>query len=532
MKFSLRTLAALAAPSLLGLSLASAPAAAQNIDKAISDYKGGNYEDAASGFYAVLQFSDEPGIIVEAQYGLAKSFEKMKLPLAAQRYFEEIVREGSDHPYFTEGVEGLLDAADELDDDFKIPPVIDAMYDVNTNALAKMKPETLQRIHFVVGRNAFQRQKIAEARDFLGTVKEGNPAYAKAQYLLGLIALGVGRPDSPPPKYEDAEVAFSNVRSSIGAKNENVRAQKLYDLATLGLARLHYERAYQLDDGDPRRTQLLEASAREYRTVPRFSDAWSEALFERAWTHTVANEYGKALGSLHSLNAPYFQETFFPEANILKAIIYYYNCQWDRVNRTLEDTKATYQPMVAQLETLLEANYDFDEWYALLNKSLKAGMNHGQSDLVPWHVARSITRDPRFSRFDDYLQEIEREVRYFETAPAFNKSEMGRQLSEEFLGVREAFLQLLGRLVKTKLQDIKTELGDITTRASIVSLETKTAEAEWLEQGRTIAGAKRGVLPRPFIPDDTFQFWWFRDEYWIDELGFYEYTIKTECFEQ
>lgn len=97
--------------------------------------------------------------------------------------------------------------------------------------------------------------------------------------------------------------------------------------------------------------------------------------------------------------------------------------------------------------------------------------------------------------------------------------------------MRDAFLQLLGRLVKTKLNDIKVELSDITTRASIVSLETKTAEADWLEQGREIGGGARGVLPRPFIPDDTFQFWWFRDEYWIDELGFYEYTIKTECFQ-
>lgn len=525
MKTKLQSLSVVAA-----LSLASLPGLAQNVDKAISDFKAGNYEDAASGFYAVLQFSDQPGDIVEAQYGLAESFKRMKLPLAAQRYFEEIVRDGSDHPYFTEGVEGLLDAADELNDDFKIPPVIDAMYDVNTNALAKMRPEMLQRIHFIVGRNAFQRQKIAEARDFLNTVKEGNPAYARAQYLLALIALGVGRPDAPPPKYEEAEAHLKNVREAIGAKNDNPRAQELYDLATLGLARLFYERAYQLDDGDLRRARLLAQSVREYQIVPRFSEAWSEALFERAWSHTVANEYGKALGALHSLDAPYFEDTFYPEANILKAIIYYYNCQWDRVNKTLDETKAKYQPMVTQLEQLLEANYDFDEWYALLNKSLKAGMNHGQSDLIPWHVAKAITRDSRFSRFEDYLKEIEREVAFFEKAPAFNRSEMGRQLSEEFLGVRDAFLQLLGRLVKTKLNDIKVEVSDIATRASIVSLETKTAEADWLEQGRTIAGAKRGVLPRPFIPDDTFQFWWFRDEYWIDELGFYEYTIKTECF--
>ena len=25
--------------------------------------------------------------------------------------------------------------------------------------------------------------------------------------------------------------------------------------------------------------------------------------------------------------------------------------------------------------------------------------------------------------------------------------------------------------------------------------------------------------------------WWFRNEYWVDELGYYELVIKTECFE-
>ena len=74
-------------------------------------------------------------------------------------------------------------------------------------------------------------------------------------------------------------------------------------------------------------------------------------------------------------------------------------------------------------------------------------------------------------------------------------------------------------------------IADISTRASLIALETKTAEADWLEQGRDISNLARKRLPRPFIPDDSFQFWWFRNEYWIDELGYYEFTIKTECFE-
>ena len=94
----------------------------------------------------------------------------------------------------------------------------------------------------------------------------------------------------------------------------------------------------------------------EFLSVPRFSSNWSQALFERAWAHTVHNEYGRALGALHSLRAPYFEDEFYPEAKILQSIIYYYNCQWDRVNAIIDETKSEYEPMVKQLQGLSGGN--------------------------------------------------------------------------------------------------------------------------------------------------------------------------------
>ena len=138
--------------------------------------------------------------------------------------------------------------------------------------------------------------------------------------------------------------------------------------------------------------------------------------------------------------------------------------------------------------------------------------------------------NPRFAKFENFLKTLEKEAKKFEGSSAFNRSDMGRQMTDFAIETREQFLQVIGRLTKVKLIDRASEVDGITTRASIVSLETKSAETSWLEQGREIENIARTRLPRPFVPDDTFQFWWFRDEYWIDELGYYEYTIKTECF--
>lgn len=525
-----RSLQKIVGPFVL-VGLAATTTQAQDIDRAVGAFQSGNYEDAASLFYAILRFEEDPSLIAESQYGLAASFAKLDLHLAALKYYENIVREGSDHPYFDKGVEGLLDVAHVMRDDLKIPPVIDAMYEDNIGALEKMNPAILQRVHYVIAKNSFNRGNIRDARDFLRTVRPGNPAYPQAQYLLGLIRLGVGRVDNPKPKYEKAFEHFRNARDSISMETKDERHRTLRDMAVLGIARTHYEQAYLHEEGDPKRERGLRTAIRLYRLIPRFSGAWAQALFERGWAHTVNNEYGKALGSLHSLNAPYFEEEFYPEANILRAIIYYYNCQWDRVNSVLDRTKSTYQPLVDQIQLILNEDYEWDEWYMLLNKSMDAGTDHGDGRLIPWIVARHLSRDPKFQSLEIFLRELEHEAQIFGESDTFARSEMGREMTDFAMETRKEWLKVIGKYIKTKLAGIGQELNDITTRASLVSLETKTAETQWLEQGRDISGQVRSRLPRPYIPDDTFQFWWFRDEYWVDELGYYEYSIKTECYE-
>ncbi len=508
-------------------------AAAQNIDKAITAFKKADYELAATQFYAVLRFeNEEPGDVAEAQYGLAKSFEKLGLPLAALKYYEDIAKVGNDHPNFQKAVEGLVDVGDALDDDLKTPQVLDSIYTPeNGPALQKMNPEIVQRVHFVLGRYGFNRGNIGEARDFLKTVKEGNPSYPHAQYMLGLLELGVGNPRQVAPKFAAVFDHFEKARQAIPADAADPALLELKDLTTLALARAHYEQAYALDEEDPKRAEGLRLSAKEFKNVPRFSPNWDEALFERAWADTVMGGYGKALGALHSLSAPYFVDEFYPEAKILKAIIYYYNCQWDRVNAILDDTKATYEPMVKAMEDIVASNLADDEWYPLLKKSMEQDGDKMQAGMLPRAVAQAIAKDPKFKKMQGFLKEIDREGKIFQKNDAFSKSDMGREMTDFANDARDAYLGVIGKFLKNKVRDTAGELSDVTTRASIVSLETKTAEADWLEQGKTIAGQSRKRLPRPFIPDDTFQFWWFRDEYWVDELGYYEFTIKTECFE-
>ncbi len=513
------------------VALSSPRVYSQTADDAIRAFQKEDYKQAAIAFYNVLETTQNPSLVSEAQYGLAASFDKLNLNMAALKYYEDIAVVGSDHPYFDKAVEGLIGIAERVKDDFKIPAVIDALYDPNLSALEKLNSALLQRLHFVIGQHALNRGKIADALTFLNTVQDNNPRYPHAQYLLGLISLGVAQSDTAP-NYVQAQKHFESVRNAINIRDDNKDRQDVRDLATLGLARSLYEQAYLLEDGDPKRDAWLGESIHLYKSIPRFSPAWSDSIFERAWAHTVANEYGNALGAIQSLESPYFTDSFYPEVRNLRAIIYYYNCQWDRVNTVIEQTKAELGPVVEQSEALLAQSLPYREWHGILEKSLMAAKK-GQrvKGLIPDAIAYQIRADHKFQKMQRFLTELTREGEIFRKDPKLSSSRMGQEMFRFAADTKLAFLDVIGKYTYSRLKGLTGELSDITTRAALISLETKTAETEWLEQGRNIDGQIRKRLPRPFVPDETFQFWWFKGEHWIDELGYYAYTIKTECYE-
>ena len=73
--------------------------------------------------------------------------------------------------------------------------------------------------------------------------------------------------------------------------------------------------------------------------------------------------------------APYFYDDFYPEGYVLRAIAYYYNCQWDRVQETLQEANSIIEPLVQQSDALLQQDYDAEEWFTLFqNRCVQAQM--------------------------------------------------------------------------------------------------------------------------------------------------------------
>ena len=63
---------------------------------------------------------------------------------------------------------------------------------------------------------------------------------------------------------------------------------------------------------------------------------WADSLFESSWANFMLKQkgYSKALGNIHTIQAPYFENYIKPESVAegltVKATIYFYNCLYDR----------------------------------------------------------------------------------------------------------------------------------------------------------------------------------------------------------
>ncbi len=521
--------------SAAALLLVASTASAQNIDGAINAYKAGDYTEAAIRFHEVLKFDTDEGNQAEAEYGLAQSFMKMGLYLPAVKYFENIIQSGNSHTYYFKAFEGILDAGDALDDDLKVPAVLDKAYG---KPLAKMEKLTLYRIHYVLGELSYRQGKPGDAKSFLKTVTKGHPSYAKAQYVLALMKMGLGAKNKDKPRLDEAATHFRNIMAEIPDSTGDKAKKKLRILAVFGLSRVLYEEAAQMEEDNPERKAKLDEALRNYETIERLSPEWGEALFERGWTHFLANEYGQSLGIMHTLQSPYFDDRYQPELHVQKAIVYYFNCHYDRVYKTLKIFEDEYKPQLEELKKVNGEDRDTGLWYELMKKSsassrLSSGPEKTKGDgLIPVRIAGHMAKDSKWTKLDGTLTEIEKEIGKVKG----NKTWADGPLAEEVLNLlddaRKSFIKITGKYVQGESKKQEETLQGFLNRGTLVRLETASAEQGWLEAGRALQeNVTRRRLPRPFIPDDTYIFWSWRGEYWADEVGYYRFAVKSECID-
>lgn len=481
---------------------------ARFLDEGLQYYAAEDYISASIFFWRVIQ-DEDPGaapLRPRAEFELAKTLSRMRLYQPALYFFERVIAQGDAHPHFEEAAPWLILIAQRMPGDFQMLRRVRAFEGLFPD---RIEPQYHDEMAFMLGRHFYNTGELERALQYLSIISEFSPYYPRALFYLGITYV---RNFEAQPASRSFQRLLQLVEDRRGRDEE---LQRLGELARLSLARTLYS------------TGEFDRAAEFYSQIPRGSRYWLDSLFESAWADFQRQRFNRALGSLHSLNSPFFDNEFFPEAPILQAVILFYNCRYQLVRQALDEFDFVYEPLFQQLEETMAELGTADAYYGFLRDAERRG---DRLDPRLQQIVNATLADRTVEESLEFISQVERELRRFEQLDrGWAGSEFGMFVRRHLEGTREAAVARSGALVQSRFETLRDELDGYRRQATAILVETELAEAGALSAGLA-AEVFRGdtdVTAATVRPDQIR--WTFRGEYWRDEIGHYYYRIRSDC---
>jgi tetratricopeptide (TPR) repeat protein len=517
----------------------------QRLDVAVSLFKNDEYDKAAMSAFEMIQDPKLAGLHLEARYVLAKALYRMGLYHSSLGEFSKILAVGPETKFFRTSLEWLFFISRKTKNESVI--LDELARHANQEFPDRFRSEfhyLLARYHFVrgkaldeVGRKEDADKSFNEVKRLVLLIPKTDVFYPRAKYLEGLAFFRFGnkaasasarRTDLNTLGAIDAMKEVVRVtRNTAGLDAEQVAAnQKLRELAFMQLGRTHYG------------MQQNRYALFYFNKVERGTSQWLESMFESSWANYRVGQYEQALGNLITLSSPFFREEYFPEAMILKAVIYYENCRYRESSLILQDFERTYLPVHDQLEIITKKQLDAAESYGVLadvQKKNKEGQEKSETDRILERILRLALTDQDLKKTNDSILELEGEMDAFsEKGDTFRYSELTKQLLEGLKTQRTALIEKAGIMAKGKLETELAALKQLLANGLRIKFETVTKEKEFLEE-QLKAGGQVSIVKKyrysVAVADDQL-YWPYEGEYWRDELGTYQYTMTKGCVQR
>jgi tetratricopeptide (TPR) repeat protein len=504
----------------------------QRMEAAIALFKAENFEAAAVAFFDMSQDPKLSGLQVESQYWLGKTLYKLAMYHSALEMFSKVLERGPSTKFFKSSLEWLFFIARKTVNETVVLDEI-AKYS-NYEFPERFRNEfryLLARYNFVRGRALDQAEQKGEADKSFEEVKrialmipKGDPFYPRAKYLEGLSFFRENKPETALEAMKEVVKVTRLDEGPLNAEAKNLKA--LRELAFMQLARTHY-------GARQNRYAIFYLSK-----IERGGPQWLEALFEASWAHYRVGQYEQALGNLITLSSPFFRDEYFPEALILKAVIYFENCRYREALSIIEDFERIYSPVQEELEKLVGKNLEATEYFQVFDdvrKKNKAGAKLSGTDEILERILNLALTDKDLKKTVDSITELEGEIDSIAAkGDTFKYSNLSKAVIEQLKVQREGLIKKAGVMAKGKLE---FELGSLKTMRANglrIKFETTSKEKDFLEAMLASGGEQATVKPyilKYGVPDE-FLYWPYVGEFWRDELGTYQYTLTKGCIER
>ncbi len=491
-------------------------------------YQQERYQEGAVQFQRVVEgeTQDAAANVQKAQFFLGKCLYHLRYYQSALAIFDEIGQLGAGHLYFDQTLQWLAQLASQLPEPAGIIEKVgrygvEQLDQFNTGETAELYNELL----YIMGRFKYDQQEFQEAIDLFGRVASDSSFFVKAKFFEGISHI----------RMRTARPAIASFRAIVDAIEEGEiegveDEERMNNLAWISLARVYYTAANRTDEAGERAIdgQILGQAVEAWNKVDQGSEYWLDALFESSWAFFLADEFSRALGNVHTIFSPYFEDSYYPEAIVLKAVTFFVNCQFDNALAMIGKFHEMYDPVRQELESKLAQFEDNTQFFEFLVK-----VRSGEANLSPniRGVVATALSDRTLLRNIEYVRVLEAEEARLSDAPAeLQNSSLGARILQDVAVAKSFAVDQTGDLARARYNRLIDELADLTNQVDTVELEIVTAQRGQLDQElqQQMTAAQRTGGGDVEV-DEEHQLWPFDGEYWRDELGFYRQQVTNQC---
>lgn len=483
--------------------------ASQELSRARSLNSAGDYINASILLHSLTENSRYRKEHASIAYETARSFEGLGMKQSAVFQLIKAVRYGRGS-LLERALERLSVLAFEVGDDVGLNF---ALSKINIKRFPKAQKPVL---YFRFGEAYLGVNRFKKAIRAFSKVPKNHYLYSKAKYLMGLAYSEDGRLKSSYSAFTQA----ANSRAESGVVDDERVA------ALMGRARVLYH------------MKKWKSSLSAYRMIPRDSKYFHDMMFESAWAMLRAGKFRSAVSNFQSLHSEYYADYFYPEAALLRAIVYLYICKVDEVNKVIQFYENTYEKMYVQLSSYLKRNKSPREDVAQFLKLLE-GIESGETVnkkgfKAPYVILRHLNRSSKVKAKSEYYANVEEEIAAVDAMQGWGSSTVGAVAKNSLMVRRKASLKRLGKALREEMIKARNELAAFGDQKELIKFELISSEKEQARkklEGRDdfSEGIQGSRSSRFSFTKNGYEYWPFQGEYWLDEIGNYHYLGASRC---
>lgn len=481
-----------------------------NFQQASAYFQRRDFVNAAGAFYNAYTSARSAPEKAKAEWGLAQSLHKLEFYYSASKYYSTIVRRGpkATNPFFRLAMEelGQINSRIPLGQSHVV-----ALFKEQIPPSAVPGPAR-GFYYYYSGLESFGNGQQEKAYQQLERVPSGSTYYARSLFYMGVIANISGQQSK-------AVDLFQRVRRLAG---NNLQGDFARELANLNIARVKYEQ------------KNYREALSYYSLIPRDSDNWLQALFEASWTFFMLEKHNNTLGTIHTIQSPFFEDRFFPETYILQSVTHLRLCNIPEVKNSIRMFKGRYQSIFNDIRAM-NRQYAGKPmgFYKLVQQYRNGSLTEFRQ---AWAILDSLSRTDVYKEAAETIRFSDRELARLGQMDRWQSFGLTDELSKFLRAKKKVAAEDGGARLYKKSKEFYGYLKELSEQTVRINAELLLKNLDKMRRELNIpVKEKKGDFIgglQPLKLGQRLEYWPFEGEYWEDELGYYVYNIESKCQEK